>query len=110
VEIHMQHIQLGLGQCGSLQPFMIQRAWGAFMIFLPSCIVHPCHLFVWLITSLMQWWFSLCVYVYVYESAGEKWGEGFKWRKEKEKLIGGDDRGERVQISGPSALIVIDEE
>ncbi|KDR17349.1 Lin-9-like protein [Zootermopsis nevadensis] len=24
VEIHMQHIQLGLGQCGSLHPFMIQ--------------------------------------------------------------------------------------
>ncbi|XP_069674612.1 protein lin-9 homolog isoform X2 [Periplaneta americana] len=26
VEIHMQHIQLGLGQCGTLHPFMIQRA------------------------------------------------------------------------------------
>lgn len=26
VEIHMQHIQLGLGQCGSLDPFMIQHA------------------------------------------------------------------------------------
>ncbi|GFG31106.1 hypothetical protein Cfor_04605 [Coptotermes formosanus] len=26
VEIHMQHIQLGLGQCGSLHPFMIQHA------------------------------------------------------------------------------------
>jgi len=25
VEIHMQHIQLGLGQCGSLHPFMIQH-------------------------------------------------------------------------------------
>lgn len=26
VEIHMQHIQLGLGQVGALTPFMAQRA------------------------------------------------------------------------------------
>ncbi|XP_067004973.2 protein lin-9 homolog isoform X2 [Anabrus simplex] len=25
VEIHMQHIQMGLGQCGTLHPFMVQR-------------------------------------------------------------------------------------
>jgi hypothetical protein len=36
VEIHMQRIQLGLGQCGSLDPFMIQHAWGRLAIPVPS--------------------------------------------------------------------------